>query len=48
MTDNFLFVFFLLSTSSILAERVLALQALKTLGRATEGCDSIFTEEVGS
>ncbi|KAG0328521.1 hypothetical protein BG000_000444 [Podila horticola] len=26
-------------------ERVLALQALKTLGRATEGCDSIFTEE---
>ncbi|KAF9431888.1 hypothetical protein BGZ76_011569 [Entomortierella beljakovae] len=26
-------------------ERVLALQALKTLGRATEGCDSIFTDE---
>ncbi|KFH66935.1 hypothetical protein MVEG_07460 [Podila verticillata NRRL 6337] len=26
-------------------ERVLALQALKTLGRATEGCDSIFAEE---
>ncbi|KAF9574853.1 hypothetical protein EC968_005093 [Mortierella alpina] len=26
-------------------ERILALQALKTLGRATEGCDSIFTEE---
>ncbi|KAF9201346.1 hypothetical protein BGZ49_008394 [Haplosporangium sp. Z 27] len=26
-------------------ERVLALQALKTLGRATEGCDNIFTEE---
>ncbi|KAG0254067.1 hypothetical protein BG011_005987 [Mortierella polycephala] len=26
-------------------ERVLALQALKTLGRATEGCDSIYTEE---
>ncbi|KAF9949548.1 hypothetical protein BGZ65_007233, partial [Modicella reniformis] len=26
-------------------ERVSALQALKTLGRATEGCDSIFTEE---
>ncbi|KAG0240584.1 guanine nucleotide exchange factor [Mortierella sp. GBAus27b] len=26
-------------------ERTLALQALKTLGRATEGCDSIFTEE---
>ncbi|KAG0023244.1 hypothetical protein BGZ82_010799 [Podila clonocystis] len=24
---------------------ILALQALKTLGRATEGCDSIFTEE---
>ncbi|KAF8953805.1 hypothetical protein BGZ52_002470 [Haplosporangium bisporale] len=27
-------------------ERVLALQALKTLGRATEGCDSIFAEEI--
>ncbi|KAK3814957.1 MAG: guanine nucleotide exchange factor [Benniella sp.] len=26
-------------------DRVLALQALKTLGRTTEGCDSIFTEE---
>ncbi|KAI7823208.1 guanine nucleotide exchange factor [Gamsiella multidivaricata] len=26
-------------------ERVFALQALKTLGRATEGCDAIFTEE---
>ncbi|KAG0033844.1 hypothetical protein BGZ81_007174 [Podila clonocystis] len=26
-------------------DRILALQALKTLGRATEGCDSIFTEE---
>ncbi|KAG0315901.1 hypothetical protein BGZ99_007174 [Dissophora globulifera] len=26
-------------------ELVLALQALKILGRATEGCDSIFTEE---
>ncbi|KAG0199859.1 hypothetical protein BGX28_006927 [Mortierella sp. GBA30] len=26
-------------------ERILSLQALKTLGRATEGCDSIFTEE---
>ncbi|KAF9428265.1 hypothetical protein BGZ94_002936 [Podila epigama] len=26
-------------------ERVLALQALKTLGRSTEGCDSIFTVE---
>lgn len=26
-------------------ERTLAIQALKTLGRSTEGCDSIFTEE---
>ncbi|GJJ78155.1 hypothetical protein EMPS_10514 [Entomortierella parvispora] len=26
-------------------ERVVALQALKTLGRQTEGCESIFTEE---
>jgi len=24
----------------------MALQALKTLGRQTEGCDSVFTEEV--
>jgi hypothetical protein len=29
-------------------ERTLAIQALKTLGRSTEGCDSIFTEEVRS
>ncbi|KAF9921922.1 hypothetical protein FBU30_008014 [Linnemannia zychae] len=28
-------------------ERTLAIQALKTLGRSTEGCDSIYTEESG-